>query len=68
MGFLITVSASSEMVINDSVLGRALLDLVITLRIVSKQQLAYPVHTNTTRAPRNGYISTLTWHNFVILD
>ena len=40
-GFLITVSASSEMVINDS----ALLDLVITLRIVSKQQLVYPVHS-----------------------
>ena len=68
MGFLITISASSEMVINDSVLGRALLDLVITLRIVSKQQLAYPVHTPTTHIPRNGCISTLTWHNFVVLD
>lgn len=45
MGFLITVSASSEMMINDSVLGTAMSDLVITLWLVSKQQLAYPAHT-----------------------
>ena len=49
MGFLITVSASSEMVINDSVLEMALLDFVITLWIVSTQQLAFPGRTSSQK-------------------
>lgn len=42
MGFLITVSASLEMVINDSVWGTALLGPAITAGIMSKQPRAYP--------------------------